>query len=256
VTAIYRILKLGPPERGGGDSPVSAEIGGIAKTNDRCKYTIANELVAGHLAQVLALPVPAGVVATDTSGRPYFLSLDVGAENKALPPVVPRDFVAREPFVAAGCIAFDILIANPDRHAENLSLDPAFDPPRPSLFDHGAALLGSAALPNGSARLALFDDDLGCAGGRGVRNVLLDVLDSDEHLFTWVERIESLPDWVFAEACAVPHQIREVDMTEEERISLRDWLIDRASKIRTLVLTHKDEFPLVTTWALLWEVSA
>lgn len=110
---------------------------GIAKTNDVADYTIANEVVAARVGQVLGLPIPAGVIAEDSSGKLYYLSLDVSKTGHTLPPVHPPDVVAQEEFLAVGAVIFDFLIANEDRHASNLSLDPAFAPPRLSLFDHG-----------------------------------------------------------------------------------------------------------------------
>jgi hypothetical protein len=42
---IYRITQLARPDRGGADAPLTAEIGGLAKTNDRNPFTITNEVV-------------------------------------------------------------------------------------------------------------------------------------------------------------------------------------------------------------------
>jgi hypothetical protein len=161
VTAIYRIIALHSAHRGGMNAAVDADVRGIAKTNGESPFTIANEIVAARIGQTLGLPIPAGILAEDSAKRLYYLSLDVSREQKQLPPVVPADFVKAEPRLAAGIMVFDVLVANGDRNQTNLSLDPAFVPPRASVFDHGHALFGTNP-PIGPDRLDLAADRLGC----------------------------------------------------------------------------------------------
>ena len=254
MALIYRITRWGPPDRGGTDAPVTVEIAGLAKTNDLCRYTIFNEVVCEHLGRCLGLPVPVGIVARDNGGKAHYISLDVSAEGRALPPIVPADFVAQEPWGSAGCVAFDILVANGDRHAESLARDTATEPPQSSLFDHGGALLGSGALPNGMPRLRALEDTLGCDGTRrGVRHVLLDELQDADALELWVGRIEQLPQWVFEDACSQLTDQADTDATPTEKDELVLWLLARARNLRALIVAHQEQFTKVQAWGLFWE---
>ena len=255
MASIYRIITVGAPQRGGADAPIEANLGGIAKTNDRCPHTVINELVCEHIGRSLGLPIPPGLLARDSAGKLYFVSLDVSAEGKSLPPVDPRSFVTAEPRLAAGCLAFDILVANPDRHARNLARDHAFDPPRVTLFDHGAALMG-CALPNGVARLRRVEGHLVCDGSTGTRHALLDHMTSSSELLDWVRRIEELPRWIFEDACARARGERDVQLSTEDAHDLVDWLASRAAGMRALISSHRTSFPGVHTWELEWEAAA
>lgn len=161
MTTIYRITQLEGSTRGGINNAVDALIRGVAKTNSESRFTIANEVIAARIGQTMGLPVPSGVIARDAEKRLYYLSLDMSSEGKQLPPIRPSQFVEEDPRIAAGVAVFDVLIANGDRHRGNLSRDPAFVPPRTSVFDHGHALLGTDP-PDGLERLRLADGRLGC----------------------------------------------------------------------------------------------
>lgn len=249
---IYRLTQIhSGATRGGINQSVDAEIRGVAKTNDLAAFTIANEVVAAKIGQVLGLPVPAGVIAEDSSGKLYYLSLDVSKTGHTLPPVHPPDTLAQEPFIAAGAIVFDFLIANEDRHAGNLSLDPAFSPPRLSLFDHGHSLLGSRD-PQGTDRLDALKDTPGCLGppdNQGNRQALLDHVTSAAYIEAWVDRVEQLPDYVVRDACnsvAGP----DLNVTQPIADALEDWLCTRRNGIRALVETNRAQFKAIASWTL------
>ena len=249
---IYRLTQIHTgASRGGINQSVDAEVRGVAKTNDHAGFTIANEVVAARLGQVLGLPVPAGVIAEDSSGKLYYLSLDVSKTGHTLPPIHAPDVIGQEPFLAAGSVVFDFLIANEDRHAGNLSLDPAFTPPRLSLFDHGHSLLGSRD-PQGTDRLEALKVTPGCLGpptNAGNRQALLDHVTSAAHVEAWTDRVERLPDYVVRDACVfvagaglnVPPHVAD---------ALEDWLCARRTSIRGLIETHRAEFTAVTSWTL------
>lgn len=247
---IYRLTQIHTGgARGGINQAVDAEVRGIAKTNDLAPYTIANEVVAATLGRVLGLPVPSGVIAEDASGKLFYLSLDVSKTGHALPPIYPPDVIAVEPFLAAGSVLFDFLIANDDRHTGNVSLDPAFTPPRLSLFDHGHSLLGSAP-PLGAARLVALATSPGCLGRpTGNRQALIDYVRSGADIATWVDRIERLPDYVVQDVCTL---ITSLDLNVPAPLAgeLQSWLLDRRARIRNLVTSHQAEFSAVTGWTL------
>jgi len=174
---IYRIEQLfGGATRGGMNAAVDVTLRGVAKDNAASQFTVANEVIAARLGQTLGLPVPAGVVAHDAAGGLLYVSLDVSADGKQLPPIVARDFVQSHPELAARILAFDMWIANEDRHTQNVALDPNFTPPRPSIFDHGHALLGTGG-GAGPARLSYYIDKLGFPS-----HCFLGELQDDAHL--------------------------------------------------------------------------
>jgi hypothetical protein len=249
---IYRLTQIHTgASRGGINQSVDAEIRGIAKTNDHAPFTIANEVIAAKLGQAIGLPVPAGVIAEDNSGKLYYLSLDVSKTGHTLPPVHAPDVVAQQPFLAAGSVVFDFLIANEDRHAGNVSLDPAFTPPRLSLFDHGHSLLGSGN-PQGSARLVALKDTPGCLGppkNQGNRQALIDHVTSAAHIESWVDRVERLPDYVVRDAVVVAADAG-LNVPQTLADELEDWLSVRRRGIRTLVETNRAELTAVTSWTI------
>lgn len=247
---IYRLTRIQTAAtRGGINSAVDAEVRGLAKANDVAPFTIANEIAAARLGQVLGLPIPAGIIAEDSSGKLYYLSLDVSKTGHQLPPVHPPDLIASEPFLAAGAVVFDFFIANEDRHAGNLSLDPAFVPPRLSLFDHGHALLGAAAI-QGELRLDATRNIPGCLGTpSGNRHALLDHITSASDIQAWVDRVEQLPDYVIADACSAV-AVADLNVPRDLSRKMEVWLCERRTGIRSLVESYRGEFAAITSWTL------
>lgn len=251
MTSIHRITQLHTAHRGGMNSAVDADIGGVAKTNDESPYTIANEVIATRIGQTLGLPVPAGVIAEDDAKRLYYFSLDVSRERKQLPPIIPANFAREEPWLAAGTAVFDVLIANGDRNPTNLSRDPAFDPPRVSVFDHGHALLGTNP-PTGWDRLRLAEDRLGCIDDSA--NIASDtVLREQEldsaHMELWTQRVAALPKYVFDDICADVARTPALGLNATEARNVALWLARRAAMIGGLVWDNRDAFPGIC-WGL------
>jgi len=252
MASIYRITQLGNAHRGGMNAAVDADIRGIAKTNDASEFTIANELICARIGQTIGLPVPSGVVAEDASKRLYYLSLDVSFEGKALPPVIPAEFVAEEPWLAAGVVVFDVLIANGDRNRGNLSRDPAFTVPRVAVFDHGHALLGTND-PKGLDRLVAAQDVLGCAvdqSGVAVNNsVLLDQPLDARMLEEWVSRVRMVPDYVFEDVCKEVAAMPNLNIWTDTADQIVQWLIERRDKLDKLIWDNQGLLPSVQ-WSL------
>jgi hypothetical protein len=251
MTVIYRITELGAPTRGGMNAAIDVSIGGVAKTNDECEYTIANEVIAERIGQTLGLPIPSGVIAEDDSKRLYYCSLDVSKEGKKLPPVIPADFVRDETDLAAGVFVFDVLIANGDRNTSNLSRDPAFTPPRVSVFDHGHALLGTNP-PIGPDRLRLATDRLGCADDSAhiaSDSILLDQALDPACMERWVKRVRQVPGYVFEDACTRVAQTPGLNIDAATASTLANWLIKRAEGLGDLIWNNKGSLPAVA-WSL------
>jgi hypothetical protein len=252
MASIYRITKLGNAHRGGMNAAVDADIRGIAKTNGESEFTIANELICARIGQTTGLPVPSGVVAEDSSKRYYYLSLDVSFEGKQLPPVIPAEFATEEPWLAAGVVVFDVLIANGDRNAGNLSRDPAFTIPRVAVFDHGHALLGTSE-PKGLDRLNAARDVLGCAidqTGVAVNNsILLNQPLDASMLEQWVGRVKELPDYIFIDICREVAAMPNLNIWSGSADQIVAWLIDRRDRLDQLIWDNQGLLPNVQ-WSL------
>ena len=198
---IHRLLAPLGPAGNTASQPLEATLRGVAKSNKTAPFTIANELVAWTLGQMIGLPIPQCFLVDTKAGELLAYSANVSKDGRKLPPVVPPRVYPRAKRLAAGSVAFDVLIANPDRHTENVAYDTGFTPPRFFLFDHGHALLG-ASNPSNRARLQAVRDVLGCEGPpHGHRQVFLDLVSDDALLLDWVRRIETIPDWVIDDAC-------------------------------------------------------
>lgn len=254
MSVIYRITKVGGTRRGGVNRPFEARVGGIAKTNEEAPFTIANEIVAERLGQLLGLPVPAGVLAQDDEKVLHYFSLNVGQEGKELPPIIPSDFCAEEQWLTAGIVVFDVLIANGDRHRNNLSCDETFPdgPPRVSIFDHGTSLLGTDP-PTGRERLELLDDHLGCiedAMGLARDSCLIAEPIDVQMLGQWVERVREIPNFVIDDICRAIADTPGLNVSIEEAEHLAEWIARRASKLGELIWQNQQAFPSVEEWGL------
>ena len=254
MSVIYRITKIGGQRRGGVNRPFEARVGGLAKTNEEAPFTIANEIVAERLGQFLGLPVPAGVLAQDEEKVLHYFSLNVGQEGKELPPIIPTDFCAEEKWLAAGTVVFDALIANGDRHRENLSRDETFpdEPPRVSIFDHGTALLGTDP-PTGRERLDLLNDHLGCVEdeeGLARTSCLIGEPLDVGMLGKWVQRIREIPRFVIDDICRAIAETPGLNVSDEEAQYLAGWIARRASKLGDLICQNQQAFPSVEEWGL------
>ncbi len=253
MTVIYRITKMGDARRAGMNRPFEARVGGFAKSNDECPYTIANEIVCARIGQVLGLPVPAGVLSQDPEKKLHYLSLNVGQEGRELPPIIPADFCAEEPLLAAGIVVFDVLIANADRHRKNLCRDTTFDdePPRVSVYDHGHALFGTDP-PVGSERLELAANRLGCVDDDACiarDSCLIDQALDAGLIGHWIERAAEIPSYVFQDICREIGETPGLNVDPIEAQKLADWLAGRASGLSNLIWQNRGSFPGVT-WGL------
>lgn len=173
-------------------------------------------------------------------------------EGKQLPPVIPAEFATEKPWPAAGVVVFDILIANGDRNGGNLSCDPAFTNPRPAVFDHGHALLGTED-PKGLDRLNAAREVLGCAIDEtrvAVNNsVLLDQPLDALMLEQWVGRVKALPDYIFEDICREVAAMPNLNVWNETADQIVAWLIERRDRLDQLIWDNQGLLPNVQ-WSL------
>src|SRR5262249_19609838 len=122
----YRIVSFGQQVGIGVTGSLHAHLSAVAKTNSAAvPYCIPNELICAEIGRSLCLPAPpAGVIlAPDAPSPHWFASLDFNLPGNSLPPIDPAECYSCLPLLATGTVLFDVLIANPDRNAGNVSLD-------------------------------------------------------------------------------------------------------------------------------------
>lgn len=219
-------------------------VSAFCKTNDKLHHCVANEYIAERIGRFLGLPIPPGAIGELTKDLKLrgFISLDFSLTGEVLPPIDPSDCYAKLPDICTGVVMFDILIANGDRHANNLAATLQETPYEMLIFDHSHALFGHIET-EALKRLSDLRDRLAVTGGsvtRGNRHCLIDQL-KDESLFTkWIERIESLPNHYVDTTC---DDLLERDfITHQECSAVVDFLRHRRDEFRKLVKDHQKSF--------------
>lgn len=247
----YRIIQFGQQLGVGVADSQYAEVSAVAKRNTNfAPYCIPNELICAEIARFLCLPVPpAGIIHAPQAPTPiWFASLDFNLTGNSLPPVDAADCYARLPELTTGVVLFDILVANPDRHRHNLSLDSAKTPPELNIFDHSHALLGAVA---GQAiqRLQAMRDMFGLAATPTEPNqhCLLDAITADVHFAKWTDRIQLLPDFYIEEVCQAAVG---TGIDRSEAAAAIDFLKHRRDNYHQVLSTFRAEFRGVTQWSL------
>lgn len=172
-------------------------------------FAVYNEFICGELGRMLCLPIPPFAITYMQTGArrkvPLFSSLDFNYQQSKLPAVIPDLCVTHLPDLCAGVLAFDILIANQDRHDENLLVDRVAAPREMHVFDHDQALLGGhQGASSGHDRLTALKDRLGITGSQitgGNPHVFLPYIKSCEGLYAWAKKIREIPTWFIEHAC-------------------------------------------------------
>ncbi len=209
----------------------------VKRNNPQSPYLVANEHVAGRIAELLCLPVPPHCMA-DRDDETYFLSLNFNLTGEQLPPVFPDEVVTHFPDAAAGVIVFDAYIANFDRHRRNIAAVIRSTPKRLSIFDHDRSLLGMTADAgvqqlSRAAQSIVIDGSLG-----GNRHCLLDVIEDGGLLDVWIERIRGIPDWYIENAARTAQQYG--DITDPEADALEEFLRVRRERLGGLLREAAD----------------
>lgn len=227
----------------------------IAKENgESSPYLIPNELVCGHIANFLRLPVPPfALMRNGYSRKGMFASLRFNRSNgDAFPDDVNWEtLVGCRRRLCTGILLFDVLVANEDRHRGNIQVDRPHDPRVVRIFDHDRALFGCFA-NSGEARLRNLRDRLGISGGSltgGNRHCLLDRMDSNEHFREWFDRIESIPDWFIDDVCG---EVISLGARRSEADAAADFLKYRKRNLPGIVHNHRAEFTAIpaNVWGL------
>ena len=171
-----------------------------------------------------------------------YISLNFTLTGEKLPPINPVECCSKLADLSTGVVMFDILIANPDRHSENLAATLQEPPYEMIIFDHGHALFGHDQA-NATKRLIDLQDRLAITGGsvtKQHRHCLIDELRDESFFGKWIERVESLPDHFIETTC---DDLLQRDFIEHSEFSaMVRFLRHRRDGFRKLVADHQKEF--------------
>lgn len=237
----YVINRIGAPVGGGVSGAVEVQMLGIAKDEKIEPYSLTNEYVGNRLAAVLGLPVPPGTIAVTPAGDKMFVTLRYSAGGTSLPQVVPAELVQDRPRIAAGIVAFDVWIANWDRHANQIAYVRGLS--GVSIIDHGRSLL---TLPTGQGAAAVTAAR--DAPHLYAQSCLLPHVDKLAELEHWAGRIEAIPDALIGEICH--STAADLDLcTPADASALEDFLTHRKKRIMDYLRAEQAMLPRVTGWS-------
>jgi hypothetical protein len=222
---------------------------GMAEAWHRCNYEaspfcIPNELICAKIGSFLGLDIPAHAI-TYFDNKPYFSSLNFNPGVARPPHIDPVNCAATLPRICTGILFFDILVANNDRHDENLAVDNVAKPRQLIVYDHDQALFGSDGVP----RLQEMRDRLAITGSAqtgGNACCLLDALKTVEYFNEWRERIADIPGWFIKDVCnaAIGLGIQKNEANEVE-----DFLVYRKTNLRVIIKERGRGIPLFDQWS-------
>lgn len=216
---------------------------------DASPYCVANEFICGEIGRILRLPIPPFAI-THPAGMPnfnLFSTVLVDFNGRDYSPVLPEECVSSMPGICTGILLFDVLIANGDRHDENLLVDQMVDPRDIRVIDHDAALFGTNA-GQGIERLKNLRDRLGISSGPitgGNRHVFLDHLSTNEHMGKWIDTISWLPHPFITQVCT---EAIKLGISKEEADEAAAFICDRRINLRGILNRHHKQFSQVNPW--------
>jgi hypothetical protein len=215
-------------------------------------YRLVNELLCGQMAQALLLPCPPFAITLfqaqkDVNIRNEYLfsSLDFDFERDSSPPPDFELCWQRMPNLCAGILAFDILVANPDRIREHIWCDDTEKPSRLLIFDHDSALLETEG--GERCRAIRASESLGLHFGHLGDNhhPFLKKIDSARLLDEWYNRIALVPRWYVEQAV---QDAQKYGMNAGEAADVTELLLHRSRNLRSIVEANRSEFPKVLDW--------
>ena len=226
----------------GACAPRFCTLAGVAKRNSaHAPYAVPNEFICGRLGMLIGLPVPPGAVITADNGKLAYVSLRFGPKGEPPPPVDPQEFIEDNPSIAAGVVAFDHWIGNPDRHQHNLAYVRG-EPKIPvAVFDHSHALLGLQAGAAVQLLRETADDPL-------VSGILRQHITSSSEFGEWANRIGEVSNKLIREICRTV--VHADGITAGECIAAAEFLIYRKDRVLEKLQASKERMPNVRRWDL------
>ena len=215
---------------------------------DSSPYCIQNELICARIGRVLGLPIPPYSI-TYFNQQPYFSSLNFDPDERGKQPaIVPEICAERFPWLCTGILFFDILVANEDRHDENLAVDDVGNPRTLVVYDHEQALFGGGGNLCGVERLKTLRDRLGITGSTvtgGNECCLLKSLKTVKFFTEWRNRLWDIPEWFVNETCDAAI---EIGLSQPEANAAKDFLLYRKNNVTKIIRSNAKSIPLVDEW--------
>ncbi|MDX6381609.1 MAG: hypothetical protein QOI57_2633 [Rubrobacteraceae bacterium] len=226
----------------GASAPQRCTLSGVAKRNSAdAPHAVANEFICARLGLLIGLPVPPGAVVTTGDGKLAYVSLRFGPKGEDPPPLSPKEFVEDNPSIAAGVIAFDCWIGNPDRHQHNLAYVRG-DPRIPvTVFDHSHALLGIQAGAAVQLLRRRLDDPV-------VSGILRQYITSSREFRDWASRIRAVSSELIRDICRTMNHPDGI--SAEECSAAAEFLIHRKDRVLEQIWASKGRVPNVQQWEL------
>jgi hypothetical protein len=213
------------------------------KNVDYSPYCIPNELICAKIGTFLGLDIPAHAISY-FENEPYFSSLNFNPGEVRPPHIDPSACVASLPRVCTGVLFFDILIANNDRHDENLAVDNVAKPRQLVVYDHDQALFGS----DGVSRLKEMRDRLGITGSPktgGNACCFLNSLETVEYFDEWRARIAEIPAWFIEDVC---NAAIGLGINPSQAKEAQNFLVHRRTELRRIIKESGRGIPLFDKW--------
>lgn len=228
----------------GASRPRRCTLSGVAKRNsEQVPYAVANEYICGRLGMLIGLPVPPGVVATTDEDELAFVSLRFGPKEERPPPLHRPDHLVEDyPSIAAGIIAFDCWIGNPDRHQENLAYIRGEAQVPVTVFDHSHAFFGHERGKATNRLLGQIDEPL-ISG-----SILLPHITSSREFGDWADRIRAVSDGLVRDICGAV--VRPGGITEGQCAAAVKFLTHRKERILEKIRESEGAMPNVHQWPL------
>lgn len=218
-----------------------------AKKKNGNPFLLANEWICSNLAWHLRLPIPPFALMRKGSSPRFFASLDFGGKETGAPDMRPEQVAKYMPREATGLVAFDVLIANPDRHAGNLRVDNADLPTRMEVLDHDRALLGWHLKNHGFHRLKHVNDRLGYCKGLSEADYhpIGEALTTSEYFADWGARISVIPDTFIDEIC---NETSDLQISQELIEDTAFFLRERKRRVCDLINANRKFFRSIKRW--------
>jgi len=249
---LYRVISFDRQVNTGVTDTYQVTVSAVAKCNSpECPYYLPNEYACSELGRFLRLPIPpcALLFAPGEDATQWFASLDFNFLGSSLPPVEPQYVVEHLLDLASGLLIYDILIANCDRHAGNLSVDALTHPRRLFIFDQSHALFGPLA-NSAEQRFTELRDRLAVSAGSrtgGSPHCLLNLIPADTYFRKWIDRVREIPDYLIEELC---QDCAELGATAAESVAAAAFLKHRRDHMNDMIRNHQAAFSAILQWSL------
>lgn len=216
---------------------------------DASPYCVPNEFICGELARFIGLPIPCFTITRSEvfANRIIFSTLNVNYDGRDFAPVDSAACVRCLPELCAGVLMLDILIANSDRHDENIVVDSNQKPKLLYIYDHDVALFGYHA-KEGAQRLKSMRGRLGISKGArsaGTRHIFLDHFETNKHFGEWIKRIAHIPHGFTERVC---NEAINYGLDQVEANAALDFIKERQDSLPGILNRKKNEFKGIAHW--------